>query len=265
MTPAYLLLLLGALVTPTYADDWTALGCFSRSSVSASSAGTYIYQSSGYCQQECGGKRIAALINGNQCYCGDSDPSDSVDKKYCNKPCSGYGLDMCGGANYFTVYVNSDVDNEGDSDDDSSSTTKSTSSSTSTSSSSNKTSSTSSASSTTSSSQTHTTVVSTITDSEGGEPSVIYKTVVQTPSHSSTSETPTETETEAEETTAAADNNNKNNDKNKNQSKSISGGAIAGAVVGAVAGVGVIAALIFLFVRYRKKKEEDEFDDIFSV
>ncbi|RLV96466.1 Cell wall integrity and stress response component 3 [Spathaspora sp. JA1] len=258
MIPIYILLLITSLISSTYADQWTSLGCFPKSEVSGSSEGSYIYQSSGNCEQECAGKRIAALINGNQCYCADSDPSNKVDNKNCNKPCSGYGVEMCGGTNYFTVYVNSDVDNEGDNNSSSSKGSNSSKTSSNGSSSTNNDQSTSSGGSSTTQSQSETTVVSTYTDSSGpGDPSVIYKTVIQTPS-----QTPTDpSETETSEPTET----NSPSDKDKKQSKAVSGGTIAGAVVGGVAGVGIIAALIFLFIRYRRKKEEDEFDDIFTV
>ncbi|KAF2211891.1 hypothetical protein CERZMDRAFT_59383 [Cercospora zeae-maydis SCOH1-5] len=63
------------------------------------SVGTYTYQSSGYCSQQCAGKNAGAMAttNGNDCWCGGEIPADSdkVDDSKCNTPCTGYGQDSC--------------------------------------------------------------------------------------------------------------------------------------------------------------------------
>jgi cell wall integrity and stress response component len=53
-----------------------------------------------------GGFKVAATSGGNQCYCGDEyPPKDSLtDDSDCNTPCPGYGLQACGGIDFYTVY-----------------------------------------------------------------------------------------------------------------------------------------------------------------
>ena len=99
--------------------------------------GSYMYQSSGYCEQQCAGYRVAALKNGNECYCGDVDPTSQSNG--CNIKCSGWPLDTCGGSSAYMVYINADADSQAQSSSTSSTSTSSTSSSKSTSSSSSST------------------------------------------------------------------------------------------------------------------------------
>jgi len=70
---------------------------------------TYIYQSKGHCQPLCvlANQAVLATANSTDCYCGDQLPpaSSKVDDSFCNDPCSGYDLEMCGGINYFSVYL----------------------------------------------------------------------------------------------------------------------------------------------------------------
>ena len=54
------MLLMFLSLLPVYADSWSKLGCYSSISV-AESKGSYMYQSSGYCEQQCAGYRVAAL------------------------------------------------------------------------------------------------------------------------------------------------------------------------------------------------------------
>lgn len=53
-----------------------------------------------------GGFKVAATTGGNQCYCGDEyPPKDSiVDDSKCDVPCPGYGVQACGGIDFYTVY-----------------------------------------------------------------------------------------------------------------------------------------------------------------
>lgn len=53
-----------------------------------------------------GGFQVAATTGGNQCYCGNEyPPKDSVvDDSKCDVPCPGYGLQACGGIEFYTVY-----------------------------------------------------------------------------------------------------------------------------------------------------------------
>lgn len=73
-------------------------GCYS-SAGSLESDGSYMYQSTGYCGEQCTGKdqAVMGLTEGNSCWCGGSIPSDSdkVDDERCNSPCTGFGSDNC--------------------------------------------------------------------------------------------------------------------------------------------------------------------------
>ncbi|KAJ0117375.1 hypothetical protein N8I77_006738 [Diaporthe amygdali] len=53
-----------------------------------------------------GGFKVAATTGGNQCYCGNEyPPKDTVvDDSKCDTPCPGYGLQACGGIDFYTVY-----------------------------------------------------------------------------------------------------------------------------------------------------------------
>ncbi|KKY33527.1 putative wsc domain containing protein [Diaporthe ampelina] len=53
-----------------------------------------------------GGFKVAATSGGNQCYCGNEYPPKStiVDDSNCDVPCPGYGVQACGGIDYYTVY-----------------------------------------------------------------------------------------------------------------------------------------------------------------
>lgn len=61
--------------------------------------GSYTYQSSGYCQNQCQdmGKPVFALWKGSNCLCADKLPSKSkkVPKDQCNVACDGWPQDMC--------------------------------------------------------------------------------------------------------------------------------------------------------------------------
>ncbi|POS78787.1 hypothetical protein DHEL01_v202806 [Diaporthe helianthi] len=53
-----------------------------------------------------GGFQVAATTGGNQCYCGNEYPPKEsvVDDSKCDVPCPGYGLQACGGIDFYTVY-----------------------------------------------------------------------------------------------------------------------------------------------------------------
>lgn len=53
-----------------------------------------------------GGFKVAATSGGNQCYCGNEYPPKNsiVDDSKCDVPCPGYGLQACGGIDFYTVY-----------------------------------------------------------------------------------------------------------------------------------------------------------------
>ena len=51
-------------------------------------------------------KAAFAVSKGSECYCGDKFPPESakVDNSQCNRPCQGFGSEMCGGMTTFSVY-----------------------------------------------------------------------------------------------------------------------------------------------------------------
>jgi len=83
-------------------------GCYS-SSTGLSKNDTYQFQSKGYCQQQCvpQDSPVQATSNSDECWCGDSVPpsSSKVDDSKCDGPCTGYGVEMCGGDGFFSVYL----------------------------------------------------------------------------------------------------------------------------------------------------------------
>ncbi|CAK37955.1 hypothetical protein CBS115989_6627 [Aspergillus niger] len=90
----------------TTASAYTIVGCYS-SPGQLTSAGTFQFQSEGYCQQICTkqNKPIFALYNGDECYCGDALPPSTakVSSTQCETPCSGFPSDPCGGTNAWLI------------------------------------------------------------------------------------------------------------------------------------------------------------------
>lgn len=76
----------------------TPEGCFS-SSEPMQDQGSYMYQSTGYCQQQCVGlgKAVMATTAGSNCWCGDLLPaaSSKVTEDKCDSPCNGYNKQNC--------------------------------------------------------------------------------------------------------------------------------------------------------------------------
>ncbi|GKZ37238.1 hypothetical protein AbraIFM66950_008695 [Aspergillus brasiliensis] len=90
----------------TTASAYTTVGCYS-SPGQLTSAGTFQFQSEGYCQQICTkqNKAIFALHNGDECYCGDALPPSTakVSSTQCQTPCSGFPSETCGGINAWLI------------------------------------------------------------------------------------------------------------------------------------------------------------------
>lgn len=253
--------------------EFTQVGCFDRSSVKGlTSKGSYIYQSTSYCQEQCSGYRYAALISGSTCYCGDSsiDENDTVDISNCDSPCQGYDSTNCGGDGYYLIFEDSSVEVA----DTSSSTTSTSSSTSTTSTSSSSTSSSTSTSSTSTSSSSSTSSTSSSSSSEppsssseaatssseeASSTSSSASSVVSTVTNSGT--VTTITTTSQPSPTSSESSNNDNDDDKKQKKSGLSGGAIAGIVVGSVAGIGIIGLLAFLFLIKRRNSDDEEDDD----
>ena len=96
------------------ADNFSYRGCYSASALQSRliSMGTYMYQSVTYCQERCSGHAIAALLGGNECFCGDSlsilDGVYPTGGEECSVDCAGWPFVKCGGTAAMDVYVNDD-------------------------------------------------------------------------------------------------------------------------------------------------------------
>jgi cell wall integrity and stress response component len=104
------------LARPATADvqynTTTYVGCYS-SAGSMSKSDSFTYQSYGHCQERCIPKSgqnpqaVMGLNQGSDCWCGSTLPpeSDKVDDGECDKGCSGFGTDKCGGSDVYSVYL----------------------------------------------------------------------------------------------------------------------------------------------------------------
>ncbi|KAI9927909.1 hypothetical protein ASPWEDRAFT_29301 [Aspergillus wentii DTO 134E9] len=113
------LVLLSLSAASVSARSFRTSGCFDDAG-SLKDQGTYTYQNYAYCVQTCqqGDFSIAALTDGDRCYCGNELPPSSakVDDGKCNVKCSGWPQDTCGGSETFSVI---DINNQGISSSDS--------------------------------------------------------------------------------------------------------------------------------------------------
>ncbi|KIW02854.1 uncharacterized protein PV09_05908 [Verruconis gallopava] len=96
-----------ATTTPAM-NALTPVGCYSTPEPMVDH-GPYLFQSKGNCQPICYelDKAVMGLVNGTNCWCGDLIPpvTTQVDNSSCNTPCSGIDTEMCGGDNFWTVYL----------------------------------------------------------------------------------------------------------------------------------------------------------------
>ncbi|RMD44714.1 hypothetical protein DV735_g247, partial [Chaetothyriales sp. CBS 134920] len=86
------------------------LDCYDAIPADYTSKGSYTFQTSGYCQDQCSGYAVMAITAGSTCYCANELPSDdnkaSSDK--CNTPCQGFDTQTCGGIHYYQLYLTGD-------------------------------------------------------------------------------------------------------------------------------------------------------------
>jgi len=97
-------LLLTIFATLIRAEEYQ--GCYAFDN-SLSVKNTSIFQSTGLCNlQICGPEGYAVYgLSDNQCYCGNSIPSDQVDGSKCNLKCPGWQNDTCGAVGYLSVWL----------------------------------------------------------------------------------------------------------------------------------------------------------------
>ncbi|KAI2781756.1 hypothetical protein F4815DRAFT_444101 [Daldinia loculata] len=84
------------------------VGCFD-SPTNLEFSRTYVFQSVGFCGDWCesNNQPVMAVTNGTGCLCGQAVPPSerAVPDSFCNRACSGYAQEMCGGQGYFSVYT----------------------------------------------------------------------------------------------------------------------------------------------------------------
>lgn len=212
----------------------TYINCFSSLPSSFSLKDSYAYQTSSYCSEQCSGYSYFALFNHSDCYCGNDDPTSTESTTdTCNAYCYGYGSEMCGGEDAYSVYsLNSDTD----------------------SSSASGSSITSSRSSASGSSVTTSPITSIAGSSTAGDgTSVVYSTTFHTEGGSTVFVTNTITQNSVATGTSRSSSSSKK--------KKTNIGAIVGGVVGGVVGAIVIAVIALFGLRhYNMKKEEDRME-----
>lgn len=105
-------LLLATQSTALNYNTTTYVGCY-KSNGGMAKADSFTYQSFGHCQEQCipqsgdNAKAVMGLTNGSDCYCGGEIPSqdDKADESACNKGCTGFGTDNCGGDGAYSIYL----------------------------------------------------------------------------------------------------------------------------------------------------------------
>ncbi|RAO68703.1 uncharacterized protein BHQ10_004715 [Talaromyces amestolkiae] len=102
-----LLLLAPSPVNAITYNASTHVDCYSSLPSNFIDNGTWTYQSSGYCQEQCVpmGYSVMAMTNGNDCWCGNELPANSTKTDTCTDTCDGWQADACGGKNSYDVYL----------------------------------------------------------------------------------------------------------------------------------------------------------------
>ncbi|RMZ91252.1 hypothetical protein DV736_g1512, partial [Chaetothyriales sp. CBS 134916] len=86
------------------------LDCYDAIPSDYTSKGSYTFQTSGYCHDQCAGFSVMAITAGSTCYCGSELPSDSnkASSDSCNTPCQGFDTQTCGGIQFYQLYLTGD-------------------------------------------------------------------------------------------------------------------------------------------------------------
>ncbi|KAJ5823440.1 Carbohydrate-binding WSC subgroup [Penicillium robsamsonii] len=112
-------------VVPRGQPEGKLQGCYS-SIPGYKKSTSWTFQSSGWCLNYCAKDYAAfALTAGSDCVCGNTLPPSSakVSSDKCNKPCTGWPDDMCGGNEYYSIYTTNLKDDVPTYSDESKSTT----------------------------------------------------------------------------------------------------------------------------------------------
>ncbi|KAI7210720.1 hypothetical protein KC333_g8093 [Hortaea werneckii] len=233
-------------------------GCYS-SSAGLTDQGSYTYQTSGYCQEQCAPKNFAVLglSEGSNCWCGDALPQSSskVSDSKCSTPCNGFGEDNCGGDGFFSVYLTGTKDEAdvpeyggGGGSDSSSSSTSSVGSSSTTA---VEPSSTTTAAADTSSSSQQTTQTNQPTQATTTQAPIVV-----------TSAAPGTTVVVTQPATQVADGDATSSPTEDSKSDGGGGGTnvagvAAGVVVGVLAAAAIVAGIV-LWIRHKKRQQAEE-------
>ncbi|RMY45614.1 hypothetical protein D0863_16010 [Hortaea werneckii] len=233
-------------------------GCYS-SSGGLTDQGSYTYQTSGYCQQQCAPDNFAVLglSGGSNCWCGDALPQSSskVSDSKCSTPCNGFGEDNCGGDGFFSVYLTGTKDEAdvpeyggGGGSDSSSSSTSSVGSSSTTA---VEPSSTTAAAADTSSSSSQTTQTNQPTQATTTQAPIVV-----------TSAAPGTTVVVTQPATQVADASATSSPTEDSKSDGGGGGTnvagvAAGVVVGVLAAAAIVAGIV-LWIRHKKRQQAEE-------
>ncbi|GMM33966.1 hypothetical protein DASC09_012910 [Saccharomycopsis crataegensis] len=104
-----LVLLLSTLLWHSVTASFSYSGCYSNTGVSLAFKNTYPSSPVDQCSALCSDYKYLGIIDGKNCYCGDSQPlSNSVSDANCNSNCT-ESSPYCGGTGYYAVYANQDL------------------------------------------------------------------------------------------------------------------------------------------------------------
>lgn len=275
------LLVLSLFLFSTAHGAFNYIGCYANTGVSLAFRNTYPSSPVGQCSALCSQNKYIGVIDGAQCYCGDSVPlSSPVSDANCNSNCT--GLDgNCGGSSFYAVYNNPALSSSSSSLLSSSATSSSFSSSSSSSSASSSDTITVSPSSSFSVSSTAL-LLNSSTTLPSSTSSLYSNTLTYSHSHSSastsiasdltvvtsnseyvkdgvtiTSQVQLTTRKADVEVTQTADNVVSSSVVVNGRAESIKS-QVAGGVVGAAAGISMICFLVWYYTRRVKQKDEEE-------
>ncbi|GMM28397.1 hypothetical protein DAMA08_011130 [Martiniozyma asiatica (nom. inval.)] len=286
-----LLFVIGVILERVHATGQT-VGCYSDLPSGWVSKGEYSWQSSEYCSQQCSSYDYFALTEGNECYCGNSEPTGNT-ASGCSISCVGWKEETCGGNGVYNVLAQADVvlsDVTSESSSTSSSSSSTSSSSLSSSSSSSETDGTTTTSSSLTSISTSATTTSTTSFTNQKQTTSTTSTTSSFEPTSTTSSSESTSTTSSSSTTghttdtpmhtsmitttvgnsavtsfifvtqqpSASATSSSNSSSSSSSSSNTNKGAIIGGVVGGVLGIAIIAVAVIFLLRRRNSYDDHE-------